>query len=328
MRLTTLLLSLSLGLSTLPEAFAAEPPQGELLPSSSELNLRAHWWRMPQPQEATYSIRRRTNWLGLGGILLRESYLSPLRYGGIDLMLLSEQASLGYRADTLTPREASILALRPRQETPTRMYYRQQEVHLSSSDNPAGNASIYRLSARGDWHYTLRLPFVPQGRLYVGPGVSAGLGGLYSTRNGNNPATLKADLSLTLALHYSYRLPWESFPALLRLSSQTELLGLHFAQHFGESYYELYYLSGSLARRFVFTQPTKAWAERLMVSMDLPVWDHFTLSLGYRWEHRASELHHITHRISSHSLMLGITTHSIRIGGRRSIHRQRERLPF
>lgn len=286
------------------------------------------WLSLPEPAEQTYSLRRTTNYLGFGGISLRDDYLSPLPYGGMQLSYLRETMYHGYSRQSSGVQDPSLLALRPRVVNPKRLWYWSGELHLGSTHNPAGNATIYRASGRLEGNYAWRIYSDAKSNLFVGPGLSAALGGLYSTRNDNNPATLKAETSLTLGLHYGYRLPWQRFPALLRLSAQTNLLGLHFGQGYRESYYELYYVSRELTKRLHLEHLGSSWGHRLLVGLDLPVWDHLTASLAYRWEHHSSRINETRYRLSGHTLLLGVTLHSMPLGGRRAFHRHRTTLPL
>lgn len=283
---------------------------------------------LPKPTEQVYSLRRTTNYLGFGGLSLRDDYLSPLPYGGVQLSYLREQMYHGYKSVRTKAHDRSILAIRPREEYPQRLWYWSGELHLGSTTNPAGNASIYRVMGRLEGNYAYRIYSTAHSQLFVGPGLSTALGGLYSTRNDNNPATLKAELSVTLGLHYGYRLPWQSFPALLRLSTQTNLIGLHFGQGYRESYYELYYVSRQLTKRMHLEHIGRGWGHRLLASIDIPVWDLFTASVGYRWEHHSTKLNQTQYNLNGHALMLGITMHSLPIGGRRALERHRTTLPL
>lgn len=295
---------------------------------TSEPHKAKGWLSLPDPAERTYSLRRTTNYLGLGGLSLRDDYLSPLPYGGMQLSYIREQMHLGYSRLRGEARDPSILAVRPRMVNPERLWYWSGELHLGSTQNPAGNAAIYRMMGRLEGNYAYRIYSDAQSQLFMGPGLTAALGGLYSTRNDNNPATLKAEASLTLGLHYGYRLPWQSFPALLRLTTQADLLGLHFGQGYRESYYELYYISRQMSKRLHLEHLGSGWGHRLLVGLDLPVWDRFTASVGYRWEYHSSRLNQTLYRLSGHTLMLGVTVHSLPIGGRKALERHRAHLPL
>ena len=50
---------------------------------------------LPEPREVTHSPISQVRSFSLGGIIQRDSYLSPLRYGGTQLGCVSQSASYG-----------------------------------------------------------------------------------------------------------------------------------------------------------------------------------------------------------------------------------------
>ena len=165
------------------------------------------------------------------------------------------------------------------------------------------------------------------GRLYLG-GSLVGFGGVaYSTRNGNNPVALDAALSVGLSALYSYRLGTERFPLLLKTYAHTDLLGLAFAQEFGESFFELYYYSKP-SRRISLTHPFSSPELYLLSTLDVPLLDYLTLSVGYRWDYRRTELHQIRAYRHQHSLLVGVTTHVLPLQGRRTASKYSSLVPF
>lgn len=250
----------------------------------------------------------KATYLGLGGFILRDTYLSPLSYGGYNLHFAVETAQYRYRGQGLggwllgRGYVAGDKALGAERW----LTHRLLSVDYSLTDNPARNASIHRLQGR--WE-TARLYKLYQGRqdlLMLGGGYTIGAGGLYSTRNGNNPATLKLDASLSLAASYSRRFNLLGLPLLLRLSSRTDLLGVQWSQQYGENYYELYSISRAFARRFYLTHLGNQLAQQIRCSIDLPIFKHSTLSVNYRLHHRSWTLNEIRNRQTDHTISLGL----------------------
>lgn len=285
----------------------------------------------PSPSERYYNIRHKTSSLGVGGLILRDDYLSPLNYGGFSLQYSQESSQLRYRyADDeggFRPLQ-SLIGNSPREAKADWLSQRHFVVSLGQSENPAGNATISRLQARlsGSRQYILHRG--KWGQLSLGPSYTIGAGGLYSSRNGNNPATLNLDLGLGLAWTYSYRLPSERFPMLLRLSSRTDVLGMQFSQNYGESYYELYYLSEAFSKRIHFTYPSKVWGQELRLAIDLPFFDRTIYTLGYQLQYRSSQVSKLYRSSQEHSISLGITRYLRPLGGRAFIKREAHTLPF
>lgn len=284
--------------------------------------LRGQTERYYNPYISTTSV-------GVGGVLLDDRYLSPLPYGGYNLSIQSERIQFQYRrANNIRwERGSSLTGASPRERSNRWLSYRLWSVDYSDTKNPAQNASIMRIQTRWEVSRLYRLTTGEFGSLDVGAGYTAGIGGLYSSRNGNNPATLKADLSLTLALHYSYRLPWRSFPAVIRLASRTDLFGTQFSQQFGESYFELYYVSREYARRFHLVHLGNQIGQQLRLSIDLPIMDRFVASLSYRFQHRTWDVSHLYNRQTDHTFSIGLVRYLQPHGGRTYMH-QNASLPF
>lgn len=278
--------------------------------------------RDPQPVE--HNLGLSSQYLGIGGIVLRDTYLSPLRYGGYTLSYLGEYSRLGYRlrrgdGESIPSRLPAFWPTAPRVADPLWLHHRAVSLDYAHTLNPAGNASIRHLQLRLDRSLMYRLGQGSWGRLYLGAGLRAGAGGLYSSRNGNNPATGRVDLALTATLRYGYQFPWVRFPARVRLMAWGDLLGMAFAQEFGENYYELYEQQSSLLNRLTWTHPANTLGYRLLLALDLPVWDYTTLSIGYRVQGRHAQLNHIRSRQSDHTLYLGITSYLRTHRGRQAV---------
>ena len=139
---------------------------------------------------------------------------------------------------------------------------------------------------------------------------------MYSARNGNNPASVDLALSLGPSALYSLRFGSARFPFLFKVYAHTDLLGVAFSQDFGESFYELYYF-GHPARRLHLTHPGNVPAAFALTTLDIPVLDYLTLSVGYRWDYRRTELNHLSVYRQQHSLLVGVTTQLLPLEGRR-----------
>ena len=113
-----------------------------------------------------------------GSSHLLDTYLSPLKYTGWHTAF-SYQRAQAMKFAPATWRQQLDLG-----------------VEINNAGNPARNASLLygNLSAAWSMSRLWRLPH----RLTVTAGgrVEGNLGGIYSNRNGNNPASLKTDLSL------------------------------------------------------------------------------------------------------------------------------------
>lgn len=282
--------------------------------------------------ERVYAPYMQATYLGAGGIKLSDSYLSPLNYGGYTLSLQTEWMRYRYRAQPtdgglwrkLTDR---LLGTYPRQIDQRWLIHRLVSVDYGSTTNPAGNASIMRLQGRWQGNLLYRLAQGHWGQIDLGPGYSLGVGGLYSTRNGNNPATLKADLGLTLGAHYSWRASWRVLPMAVRLSGVLDLVGTQFSQQFGESYYELYLVSEAWRQRLSFTHLGNQLGAQLRLSIDVPVGDLGIVSINYRLQHRAWTVEYLRTHHTDHTISLGLVRYLQARGGRQML-RSNHQIPF
>lgn len=276
----------------------------------------------------TYVPQLRSQYLGIGGVMLRDTYLSPLNYAGVGISYMAEMSRHLYRyVGSESFAKKYLMGQAEREAHPRWLTNRYLAIDLAKTLNPAQNANIIRLNARYERSWLYRVYHGALGRVDVGGGMTLGVGGLYSTRNGNNPATVKLDAALALSLGYSYRLPWERFPALIRLTSRTDLIGTQFSQQYGESYYELYYVSEAIVRRLHLAHLGNSIGQQLRLTIDLPIAEWLTLSAGYRMQYRTSSVARLDHRQTDHIAFLGITRY-ILPQGRGSIATTPSVLPF
>lgn len=56
--------------------------------------------------------------------------------------------------------------------------------------------------------------------------------------------------------------------------------------------------------------------------------DYFTLSVGYRWDYRRTELNHLSAYRHQHSLLIGVTTKILPLEGRRAADDHSTLVPF
>lgn len=226
----------------------------------------------------------------IGGNYLRDDYLSPLKYGGVTF-------GYGFEAFKNLSKESHKLILRT-----------EANLNFDYDDNPARNAEFWSLGVdfaiNAMWKIkTDKFPI----KLYAGPGLRANLGGLYSTRNGNNPASLKLSFDLQGTAMAAYRIPWEKIPALISLSWTTTLMGSSFSTQYGETYYELFMIKNGngVANGMYFTLPDKSWYNELSLFVDIPIKNFMTLRTGYRLSNLNTNLQHLHTSRLAQSLEIG-----------------------
>ncbi len=165
--------------------------------------------------------------LGGGYTGLLDTYLSPLHYGGANVMLQSErfgqlpcqsgrwfaQSLFILHGDYTTPRPSGGLTIGGMADYSYTYYY---EPRLIS---PWGNF-----------------------RFFVGPQGQLRVGGIYNLRNSNNPAQLKLGVNLAVSALGKYAFALWKTPMSVRLQADVPLFGFAFAPDYGQSYYEIFYL--------------------------------------------------------------------------------------
>ena len=185
---------------------------------------------------------------GIGSTEILDTYLSPEKYSGTELRFLSH-----------TTRERK-----------GRRWSRQivWQGHLSFTDNRANEGSglggilNFGYGVHRNWAFM-------GGKLNVKAGglIDANLGFLYNTRNGNNPAQAKADVSLmpSVAAAYRFRLWDKSF--MVRYEAAVPLVGLMFSPNYGQSYYEIF-SQGNYDHNIIPTTIVSTPSLRHMLTLD------------------------------------------------------------
>jgi hypothetical protein len=159
--------------------------------------------------------------IGYGTSSVYDSYLSQLKYAGMNVGLYYEQMQKSDLADG-------------------RIFIQ----HLFSGNyawdrNRSETASYY--TGMFEYDYGMHYRFKPADKLQIFAGAQAGglLGFIYNTRNGNNPATGKFHLSLNLSAMLSYQLKIKSQALLFRYQVSSPFAGIMYSPQFGQSYYEI-----------------------------------------------------------------------------------------
>lgn len=170
--------------------------------------------------------------LSLGGGYTNtiDTYLSPLRYGGPHMALLSECFS--------------------QTKCPSGRWFSQSLFALHGDYTTLNSGSGLTVGGMADYSYTYYYTFSlgrnkKRASLYVGPQAQLRLGGIYNLRNSNNPAQLKLGVNLAASAMAKYAFTLWNTPMNIRLQADLPLLGTAFGPDYGQSYYEIFYLGQS-----------------------------------------------------------------------------------
>ena len=216
-----------------------------------------------------------------------DTYLSPIRYSGLDV-------ALGYER------------LRAASFAPGKWLTRHNVLlNFASMSNQSGNGAMMSLYL--DYSFAmLRRWQLGRGLWLAGGGEAAlTLGGLYNLRNSNNPATAKVAIDLGATAMASYHLREGRLPLTFRYQVSLPVVGAFFSPAFGQSYYEMFYL-GNTSGIVHFG----AWHNRVdlrnYLSVDLHL-GKMALRLGYRQLMRTTHVNHLDTQVLGHMFVLGIS---------------------
>lgn len=228
-----------------------------------------------------------------------DTYLTPLHYSGW-------QAALSYsrmQAMRFNP-DRWIMELGGR-------------LSLSRALNPARNAAMWAIDFSPNWSmiWRHRLP----GGFTVGAGgrVDLSVGALYLARNGNNPISAKASLTVGATALAAWNGRIGRLPVTLAYRPAMPLTGVFFSPDYDELYYEIWL--GNHSGLCHAAWPGNFFRLNNLVTADL----HFgatTLRLGYRCDIFSSKTSGIVSRQITHTFVLGICSEwiSLRAGSRRT----------
>ncbi len=222
----------------------------------------------------------------MGSSELVDTYLTPLRYSGWT-------TGIGYdrwQAMEFDPDRWSMNL--------------KANFQLDRTSNMVGNADMWYFGARFSWgmYRRWRMPYgIMAG---IGGRMSADFGCLYASRNGNNPASEKAAVTVDAGGYIAHRFG-NIFGKMvdLRYVTSVPLTGCFFSPDYGELYYEIYLGNHSGLAHWAWWCNYFRWDN--LACADI----HFgntVVSVGYRCNVLSTEVNHITSRILSHSFVFGL----------------------
>lgn len=236
--------------------------------------------------------------LEAGTAHIADTYLSPLKYTGWHAALQYERV----QAMKFSPER-----------------WRQQlnvGVQYNDGDNPAGNASMQYASVNASWGM-LRVWQLPYGLSVAGGGSAGGNAGvIYNGRNGNNPASAKADVTANVTGWATWSTRIGRMPVMLRWQTTLPLAGAFFSPEYDELYYEMYLGNRSGLVRFAWPGSLFRWDNLVTADLDFST---TRLRLGFRSRVFTSEASHITTRTFSYAFVVGVTGDWFSVSARRGV---------
>lgn len=238
-----------------------------------------------EPSKQINRLTSHSTLFGIGRINVLDTYLSPFEYEGLQGNVVFEK-------------------FRPTHWCDGRITTQQKtEAHVGYSKNATQTANMLSatLSYKLAWHYSWTV--VSSLKLFAGGGIQVAGGGIYNTRNGNNPAQALARTALYASGIASYPFHIKKQPFQLRYQIDMPLCGAMFSPNYNQSYYEIFTL-GNYDHNVRFTHPGNAPVFYQTVTLDFPI-KGFTFRLGYGCDMEQSNVNGIKNHIYKHSFLIG-----------------------
>lgn len=258
-------------------------------------------WGMSSLSAQTEALPRSTNsatLVGMGGYNLMDTYLSPgapeRNYTGVGFSVLHERMQMTRLADQRISRQQLFRGELARTEN-----------GAATATDLAGFAT-YSLGYH--YHFTTTLPDL---QLLAGVMAQGWLGFIYNTRNGNNPASTKADADLRLSAMAFYTLRIKDYPIRLRYQGAIPFAGVCFSPHYNQSYYEIFDL-GNHAGVVQFNSFHNKWAYQQLLTADFPV-GALTLRVGFLGNYYRTDLNAIQSHVVSRSFVIGLAVETVKV---------------
>lgn len=245
--------------------------------------------------------------LSVGSSHLADSYLSAVKYVGWHTAFDYERA----QAMKFSPE-------RWRQQL-------QIGVLFDKADNPAGNASMYYASLSASWGMMHRWELPYGVSLAAGGSAGGNFGATYSERNSNNPASVKADITVNLTGCATWRYRVGRLPFMLMWQTKMPVTGVFFSQQYDELYYEIYLGNHSGLVHAAWPGNLFRWNNLVCADLDF---GNSRLRVGFRSDIYSTKANNISTRIFSYAFVLGVTGDWISISSRRGLPSEAERIVY
>ena len=236
-----------------------------------------------------------------GHASLRDTYLSPITYRGANI-------ALGYE-------HFQAIKRNPEQ----RVSQIETGIAYHHAHNPAGNHTMHSLMGNFQWavmrrwRNALRLP---RSQVMIGPMLQLRGGVIYNPNNANNVVSAKIFCALGVNAMAVCNTHIGRLPASLRYTLSLPITSVFFSPDYDEAYYEIYLGNHHGLAHFGW------WGNRFDATQALTADFRLggtILRVGYRGGFEASQINHITTRVVTHSVVLGIGGEFLSLSPRKTL---------
>ena len=224
---------------------------------------------------------------GVGRSAVLDTYLSPVRYDGIDLRLGYERI----QAMKFSP-ERWVMQINA-------------GIDYTPAKNPARSRTIHTLMVDAGWGmmHRWRDLLAPRLQFYAGGFTSVRGGALYAPDNSNNVVSVKAAWNIGFSGMVAYNLKLWRLPVTLRYQASLPLLGVMYSLDYGDNYFEMY--EGNTSGLVHLGWIGNCFTMTNLVTADMHL-GNTTLRVGYRGVAETSWVNNLNTQIFRHSFVLGV----------------------
>ena len=215
-----------------------------------------------------------------------DTYLSPIKYSGWTI-------GFGYQ-------RRQALKFNPTDWVSQLRF----DIDIDRTLNTSKNAVMWYAGL--DLNYALLHRWLlPNGfSVGVGPSFAINAGCLYLDRNGNNPASAKAAITINAEGYATWKGKILNQPITLRYQASIPVTGAFFSPDYGQLYYEIYL--GNHDGLCQWAWPANYFRLRHILTADIDL-GSTSLQIGYRGDILSSKANNLVTRTITHCAILGIS---------------------
>ena len=244
-----------------------------------------------RPVNASYALQ-------IGSIQNTDTYLSPIKYKGWNIGFnYQRRQALKFNPGNW------ISQLRI-------------DLDINKTLNVAKNAAMWYAGVDFCYSILRRWKLSKGFSLGIGPSAELNGGCLYLNRNGNNPASAKASITINADGYAAWNGNICNLPITLRYQASIPITGIFFSPDYGELYYEIYL--GNHSGLCHWAWPGNFFRLRHWLTADIHL-GNTSVQLGYVGEIFSSKANNIVTQTISHGAMIGISGEWLSVNTRNKI---------